>query len=265
MQNNSFIHPDAKIGQNVTIEPFCTIYDNVEIGDNTWIGPRVSLMPGARIGKNCQIHPGAVIAGVPQDQKFRNEESLAIIGDHTIVREYVTVNRGTVASHQTVIGSQCLLMAYVHIGHDCVIHDRVILANAVQLAGHIEVGYHTVVGGSSAIHQFVKIGEHAMIAGISKVLKDIPHYITVAREPLRYDGINRRGLRRREFSDEQINHIHDIYRIIFQRGLNYSQAIAEVESAISPSEDRDKILDFFKQSAESGRGIIRGYRSLRGA
>ena len=260
MQNNSltFIHPDAKIGSNVSIGPFTTIYGDVEIGDNTIIGPNVTIFDGARIGQNCQIHTGSAISSVPQDLKFGGEETVAIIGDNTVIREYVTINRGTMASKKTVIGSNCLLMAYVHVAHDCIIHDKVILVNAVQLAGHIEVGTHAVIGGSSALHQFVSVGAHVMIAGGSMILKDVPPYVMAARKPLRYDGINRRGLRRRGFSDEQISRIQEIYRIIFQSGRNYSQALAEVIKSTPESDEKDCIVTFFKKSAESGRGIIKG-------
>ncbi len=266
MQNKSplaYIHQDAIIGDNVTVEPFAAIYQNVEIGEGTWIGPNVSIMPGARIGKNCQIHAGAVIAGIPQDLKFQGEESLAIIGDNTVVRECVTVNRGTIEKQKTVVGSDCLLMAYVHVAHDCIVEDKVILANAVQLGGHVEVGHSAVIGGASVAHQFVRVGAHAMISGACKILKDVPPYVMAGREPLGYDGVNSRGLRRRSFSNEQIHAIQNIYRIIFQKGLNNSQAIAEIENTEIEGEEKVKILDFVKLSVTSGRGLIRGHRSSK--
>lgn len=266
MQNKSplaYIHEDAVIGQNVTIEPFTTIYHNVEIGEGTWIGPNVTIMPGARIGKHCQIHPGAVIAGIPQDQKFKGEETVAIIGDNTVIRECVTVNRGTVEKEKTVVGNDCLLMAYVHVAHDCIIEDKVILANAVQLGGHVEIGYHAVIGGASAAHQFVRVGQHAMISGGSKILKDVPPYVTAAREPMSYDGVNSRGLRRREFSNEQILTIQNAYRILFQKGLNNSQAITEIENSNLEGEELKRILEFIRLSVTSGRGLIRGMRASK--
>jgi UDP-N-acetylglucosamine acyltransferase len=266
MQNKqplSYVHEDAIIGENVTIGPFTTIYENVEIGDGTWIGPNVSIMSGARIGKNCQIHSGAVIAGIPQDQKFAGEDTLAIVGDNTVVRECVTINRGTIDKEKTVVGKNCLLMAYVHVAHDCIIGDNVILANAVQLGGHVEIGYHAVIGGASAAHQFVRVGQHAMISGGSKILKDVPPFVTAAREPMSYDGVNSRGLRRREFTNEQINIIQNIYRIIFQKGLNNSQAIAEIENSEIEGQECKKILEFVKLSVTSGRGLIRGHRSSK--
>ena len=262
MQNNTlaYIHPDAKIGENVTISPFSYIADNVEIGDGTWIGPNATVMPGARIGKNCEIHPGAVIANIPQDKKFQGEDSLAIIGDNTVIRECATINRGTVANDQTVIGSGCLLMAYVHVAHDCIIGDNVILANATQLGGHVEIGYHAVIGGSAAVHQFVKIGDHTMISGGALVRKDIPPFVKAGREPVVYDGVNTVGLKRRNFDAEQINLIQTIYRLIFQSGFNNSQAIAKIEKEFSSSTERDMILNFMKASVAEGRGTIRAAR-----
>ncbi len=260
MQNNSlsYINPDAQIGKDVQIGPFCAIHENVVIGDGTQLGSHVSIMPGARIGKNCQIHKGAVVSSIPQDLKFKGEDSTTVIGDRTVIREFVTINRGTVDRHETTIGADCLLMAYVHVGHDCLVKDRVILVNSVQLAGHIEIGYHSIVGGASAVHQFVRIGEHTMVSGGSMVRKDVPHYVLAGRDPLRYDGINRRGLLRRNFGHEDVDSIKDIYRVVFQSGLNYSQSIKVLDQEIAPSEYRDKIIDFLKKSVESGRGLIKG-------
>ncbi|TAF66167.1 MAG: acyl-ACP--UDP-N-acetylglucosamine O-acyltransferase [Cytophagales bacterium] len=251
----AYIHPNAQIGQNVTIEHFAVIYDNVIIGDNTWIGPHAIIMPGARIGNDCKIHPHAVISNIPQDLKFDGEDTLAIIGDNTVIRECVTINRGTVDKNRTEIGKDCLLMAYVHVAHDCIIGDKCILANAVQLAGHVEIEYHVTVGGTSAVHQFVKIGQHAMVGGGSLVRKDVPPYILASREPLNFEGVNLVGLRRRGFSNEQIGNIQDIYRVIYQGGLNVSDAVKEVENTFAPSEERNLILQFIKSAT---RGIIKG-------
>ncbi len=239
MKNNntlSYIHPDAKIAENVGIEPFCTIYENVEIGEGTWIGPHVTIMPGARIGKNCKIHPGAVISNIPQDLKFAGEDTHAIIGDRTIIREYVTINRGTIDKGRTEIGADCLLMAYVHVAHDCTIADKCILSNAVQLAGHVDIDYHVTIGGTSAVHQFVKIGQHVMVGGGSLVRKDVPPYVMAAREPLEYEGVNIIGLRRRGFSNEKITHIQNIYRLLYQTGLNVGEALSTMEGTLEASE-----------------------------
>lgn len=257
MKNNtlSYIHPDAKIGKNVTIEPFATIYDNVEIGDDCWIGPHAVIMQGARIGKNCKIHPGAVISNIPQDLKFEGEDSLAVVGDNTTIRECATINRGTSYAGKTEIGKNCLIMAYVHIAHDCLIADNVILSNSVQVAGHVEIGYHAIVAGNSAVHQFSKIGPHVMVSGGSLVRKDVPPFVTAAREPLSYVGVNSIGLERRGFTKAQINHIQDIYRIIFQNGLSTTKAVNLVKQNIPQSPERDSVINFIEKS---DRGIMKG-------
>ncbi len=257
----AYVHPGAKIAKNVVIEPFATIHNNVEIGEGSWIGSNVTIMEGARIGKNCTIFPGAVISAVPQDLKFGGEETVAIIGDNTTIRECVTINRGTSASGQTVVGSNCLIMAYAHVAHDCVVGDHVIMANSVALAGHVTVGNHAVLGGLAAVHQFITIGEHAMISGGSLVRKDIPPYTKAAKEPLSYVGINSIGLRRRGFSTEKIREIQDIYRIVYQKNYNNSQAIDFIEAEMEATPERDEIVTFIKNSS---RGIMKGYTSSLG-
>jgi UDP-N-acetylglucosamine acyltransferase len=219
IQPLAYVSPEAKLAQNVMIDPFVTIHKNVEIGEGSWIASNVTIMEGARIGKNVKIFPGAVISAIPQDLKFDGEPSLTIIGDNTVIRESVTINRGTSASGKTIIGSNCLLMAYVHVAHDCVVGENSILANAVQLAGHVEIGESAILGGLSAVHQFVKIGSHVMISGGSLVRKDVPPYSKAAREPLSYEGVNSIGLRRRGFTSEKIAEIQEIYRILYLRGL----------------------------------------------
>lgn len=252
----AYIHPEAKIAHNVVIEPFSTIYKNVEIGEGTWIGPNVTIMEGARIGKNCKIFPGAVISSVPQDLKFAGEETIAVIGDNTVIRECVTVSRGTIDKMRTVVGSNCLIMSYAHIAHDCIVGNNCIVVNAVQMAGHVEMGDYAIIGGSSAVHQFVKIGAHAMISGGSLVRKDVPPYVKAAREPLTYAGINSIGLRRRGFNSEQINEIQQLYRILFMSGNNNTEALDKIELEMAPSKERDEILNFVRNS---GRGIIKSY------
>lgn len=252
----AYVHPQAKIARNVVIEPFATIHKNVEVGEGTWIGSNVTIMEGARIGKNVRIFPGAVISAIPQDLKFDGEETTAEIGDNTTIREFVTVNRGTNANDKTVVGSNCLLMAYVHVAHDCVIGNNCILANAVNLAGHINIDDFAIVGGLSAVHQFVNIGAHAMISGGSLVRKDVPPFTKAARDPLSFAGINSIGLRRRGYSNEKINEIQDIYRIIFNKNLNVSQAISFIENEMPATPERDEILSFISSSK---RGIMKGY------
>ena len=252
----AYIHPQAKIASNVVIEPFSTIHKNVEIDEGTWIGSNVTIMEGARIGKNCKIFPGAVIAGPPQDLKFRGEDTTATIGDNTVIRECVTVSRGTVDKYKTEVGKNCLIMAYVHIAHDCSIGNSCIIANAVQLAGHVILDDYAIVGGSSAVHQFVKIGAHVMVSGGSLVRKDVPPFTKAAREPLSYCGINSIGLRRRGYSNEKINEIQEIYRTIYLKGFNNSKAIDFIELNHPPSKEKDEILNFIRNS---DRGIMKGF------
>ena len=250
------IHPSAVIGTGVIIEPFATVSSDVVIGDGSYIGPTATILPGSRIGKNCKISAGAVIGGEPQDLKFKGEYSTVEIGDNTTIRECVTVNRGTSAKGKTTIGNNCLIMAYVHVAHDCVVGDNVILVNATSLAGEVLVDDFAIIGGHSAIHQFCHIGKHVMLSGGSLVRKDVPPYIKAGREPLSYAGVNSIGLRRREFSNEIITQIQDIYRIIYQKGYNNSQALEVVEAELPASKERDDILLFIK---DSKRGIIKGY------
>ncbi len=254
----AYIHPEAKIAPNVVIEPFVTIDKNVVIEEGTRIGSNVTILEGARIGKNCNIFPGAVIAGVPQDLKFSGEDTVAIIGDNTTVRECVTVNRGTSSKGKTVVGKNCLLMAYTHIAHDVVVGDNVIIANATQVAGEVRIDDYAIIGGTSAIHQFVHIGSHVMIQGGSLLSKDVPPYVKVGNTKMSYGGINSIGLRRRSFTNEQITGIQNIYRVLYQSGLNNSDAIEKIEAELPASKERDEIILFVKNSQ---RGIIKGYSS----
>lgn len=252
----AYIHPAAKIASSVVIDPFVTIDQNVEIGEGTRIGSNVTILEGTRIGKNCTIFPGAVIGAIPQDLKFRGEETTAIIGDNTTLRECVTVNRGTAAKGKTVVGSNCLIMAYSHIAHDCVVGDNVIISNASQLAGEVVVDNYAVIGGGSLVHQFCHIGPHVMLQGGALVNKDIPPYVKAAREPIAYAGVNSIGLRRRNFTNDTIREIQDIYRYLYLSGMNVSDAIERIEAELPATKERDEIILFIKNSK---RGIIRGY------
>jgi len=252
----AFVHPQAKIANNVVIEPFVTIHKNVEIGEGSWIGSNVTIMEGARIGKNCKIFPGAVISAIPQDLKYKGEDTLTIIGDNTTIREFVTINKGTEANRKTVIGNNCLLMAYAHIAHDCIIGNNVVLANCATLAGHVEIDDWAIIGGLSAIHQFVKLGPHTILAGGSLVNKDIPPFIKAARYPISFAGVNSVGLRRRGFEAEKINEIQDLYRILYLKGNNVSMAVRIIEAEMIVSKERDLILSFISNSS---RGIMKGY------
>jgi len=252
----AYVHPRAKIAKNVVIEPFTTIDKNVEIGEDTWIGPNVTIMEGARIGKNCNIFPGAVIAAVPQDLKFNGEESTAEIGDNTTIRECVTINRGTSSRGKTAIGNNCLIMAYSHVAHDCIVGNYCVFSNNSTLAGHITVGDHVILAGMTAVHQFCSIGNHAFVAGGSLVRKDIPPFVKAAREPISYVGVNSVGLRRRGFETDKIREIQNIYRILYQKNYNNTQAVQIIEGEMEISAERDEILQFIR---DSQRGIMKGY------
>lgn len=252
----AYIHPAAKIAPSVVIDPFVTIDQNVEIGEGTRIGSNVTILEGARIGKNVTIFPGAVISAIPQDLKFRGEETLVYIGDNTVLREFVTVNRGTASKGKTVVGSDCLIMAYSHVAHDCVVGNHVIISNATQLAGEVIVDDYAVVGGGTLVHQFCHLGSHVMIQGGALINKDVPPYVKAAREPISYAGVNSIGLRRRNFSSETIRDIQDIYRYLYLSGLNVSDAIAKIEAELPASPERDEIIMFVRNSK---RGIIKGY------
>lgn len=249
------IHPDAKTGKQVDIGPFTMIYGDVVIGDNTWIGSNVTIMDGARIGNNCRIFPGAVISGIPQDLKFAGEITTAEIGSNTTIRECVTVNRGTKTRGKTVIGSNCLLQSYVHIAHDCIIGDNCILSGYTGLGGEVEIEDWAILGGGCLVHQFVRIGQHVMVQGGSKVTKDVPPYIMAGRDPIAYAGLNLVGLRRRNFAQDKIQELQEIYRTLYQKGLNTSDALRNIEASFPQSYERDHIIDFVRNSE---RGIIKG-------
>lgn len=252
----AYIHPNAKLEEGVIVEAFAYVDDNTQVGAGTRIRSGAKVLSGARIGKNCDIHAGAVISGIPQDLKFVGEDTTAELGDNTTVRECATVNRGTKARGKTTVGSDCLLMAYSHIAHDCEVGNRVIIGNATQVAGEVKIDDWAIISGGTLIHQFVHIGEHVMIQGGSKVGKDVPPFITAAREPLVFSGLNVIGLRRRRFSNEQIREIQDVYRYLYQRGMNNSEACDAIETDLPISVERDEILYFVRNSK---RGVIKGY------
>ena len=252
----NYIHPEAKLHPSVTVGHFSCIHEDVEIGEGTIIDNNVTIYGGTRIGKNCHIYSGAVIGGDPQDLKYKGEKTYAIIGDNTTIREFATIHRGTASKGKTVVGNHCLIMAYCHVAHDCLLHDHIIMSNATQLAGEVEVDDWAIIGGGSLVHQFSRIGSHVMIQGGSKVNKDIPPYVIVAREPISYCGINSVGLNRRNFTQEQITAIQNVYRLVYLSGLNVSQAVEQIENTLPQSAERDLILNFIKGSP---RGIVRGY------
>ncbi|HZH73024.1 MAG TPA: acyl-ACP--UDP-N-acetylglucosamine O-acyltransferase [Mariniphaga sp.] len=252
----AYVHPDAKVADNVVIEPFVSIDRDVVIGEGTRIGSSVTILSGTRIGKNCNIFPGAVIGAIPQDLKYRGEYTTVEIGDNNTIREYVTINKGTSSKGKTFIGNNNLMMAYVHIAHDCVVGNNIILGNNTQLAGEVIIDDWAIISGMTGIHQFCHVGSHVMVGGGSLVRKDVPPFIKAGREPLSYVGINSIGLRRRNFTNEKIREIQDIYRYIYQKGLNTAQAAEIIEAEMPASQERDEVLLFVK---DSKRGIIRGY------
>lgn len=254
MGNMYTVHPDAKIGNNVSIGNYTNIYDDVEIGDNCEIYGNVTIFPGARIGDNVKIFPGAVVSGIPQDLKFRGEKTYAYVGNGTTLRECVTVNRGTASKGETRVGENCLIMAYTHVAHDCRIGNRVIISNATQLAGEVVVDDAAVIGGGSLIHQFCHLGRNIMLQGGALVNKDIPPFVKAAREPISYVGLNTVGLHRNSFSEEDIRHIAEIYRILYMSDLNVTNAVKLIEESVPQSKYRDEIVSFV---VNSERGIIR--------
>ena len=253
---HTYIHHNAKVANNDKIDPFSVIHQNGEIGEGTWIGSNVTIIDGARIGKNCRIFPGAVISAAPQDLKFEGEVTSVEIGDNTTIREFVTIHRGTKDKWKTVVGTNCLIMAYSHIAHDCEIGNHCIMSNNTQIAGHVVMGDYAILAGMCAVHQFVKIGQHSFIAGGSLVQKDVPPYIKAGRTPLSYAGVNSVGLKRKGFTVEKINEILDIYRYIYNKGMNTTQAMDYIEEEFPVTDERDEIVTFIR---ESGRGIIKRF------
>jgi len=256
ISKSAIIGRNSSLGNNIRIGNFSTIENDVIIGDNTIIGNNVSILNGARIGNNCHIHSGAVISGQPQDLKYKGEYTTVEIGDWNIIRESVTINKGTQTKKVTKIGNNNLIMANAHIGHDCTIGNNCIIGFSVGMAGEVNVGDYANISGLTGIHQFSNIGEHCMISGLSKVVKDIPPFITAAREPLSYAGINVIGLKRRGFEQEKLNELKEIYRIIFQQKRNTSYAINFIENNFKQTLERDKIISFITHSK---RGIIKGH------
>ncbi len=249
----AIVHPNATVGKNVTIYPHAYIEEDVVIGDNCVIHNGAVLMNGSRLANDVIIHHHAVIANVPQDLKFSGEKTTVEIGERTVIREFVTLNRGTTHSHKTSIGADCLIMAYVHAAHDVFVGDKVILANGVQLAGHVHVGFHATIGGLVPVHQFVKIGDHSFIGGGLRVAKDVPPFILAMGEPLVFGGLNKVGLQRRGFSEDTINLLKKAYRIYYQSNLLKSEAMEQLEALDNNSEALELVRSFIKSS---DRGLI---------
>jgi UDP-N-acetylglucosamine acyltransferase len=243
----------AQLGDNVVVGAFTVIEDDVVIGAGTWIGPHVYIANGSRLGNNLKIFFGAAVGGAPQDLKYKGEPTTLEVGDHTVVREFVTLNRATVETGKTVIGSNCLFMAYTHVAHDCRVGNNVIMANCAPLGGHVHLGEYVIIGGMTPVHQFVHIGDHAMIGGGFRVVKDVPPYVVCGQEPLCYEGLNIIGLRRRGFTPKAIELLDKTYRLIYRSNLNVSQAVARVKEEVELVPEVKNVLEFI---AASKRGIV---------
>jgi UDP-N-acetylglucosamine acyltransferase len=256
IHQTAIIHPTVKIDESAIIDSFVILGENVEIGAKTHIMAHAAVVKNTKIGENNVIHQSAVVGGIPQDLKFQGEETWLEIGNNNSIREFATLNRGTASKGKTVIGNNCLIMAYCHVAHDCILKNNIIMSNAVQLAGEVEIDDFAIISGGVLVHQFSQIGKHVIIQGGAHVNKDIPPYIMAARDPIQYTGINSVGLKRRNFSDEQIAEIQSIYRIIFQSGLIVSNAVKRVENEIPNSDIKNEILNFIESS---NRGILKRF------
>lgn len=255
ISNLANISPRAQLGEGVSVEAFTTVYEDVIIGDRTKIHPNVTIYPGTRIGNDCEIFPGAVIGVVPQDLKFSGEHTTVEIGNNTVIRECVTIHRGTKDRWKTMIGDNCLLMTYVHIAHDCFIGNNVILASYVGLSGHVTIDDYAILEGMVASQQFMHVGAHSFVAGATLIRKDVPPYVKAAREPITFAGVNSVGLRRRGFSDEAVREIEDIYRTIYVQNNVISKGLEAVRETMAESPIREEILRFIEKS---DKGVIRG-------
>ncbi len=258
----AIISSNAELAENVTVGPFAIIEENVHVGAGTVIGANALIGRGTRLGRDCRVHHGAVVGHEPQDLKYRNEPTTCEVGDRTVVREYATLHRGTGDHGKTVIGSDCLLMGYVHIAHDCVVGNKVIMSNAAMLAGHCVVEDYVIIGGVTPVHQFVRIGKHSMIGGGLRVPKDVPPFILAGQDPLAFQGLNSVGLRRRGFTNEVIAALDKTYGLLYNAGMNVTQAVAKIKEdpALSGIGEVQAVLEFI---ASSTRGIIAGPRRRR--
>lgn len=259
IHSTAIVSAKAQLGSNVTVGPYSLIEDDVVIDNGTWIGSHATIQNGARIGKNCTIHQGAAVSSPPQDLSYKNEPTTFELGDHSTIREFCTLNRGTIKQHKkSSVGSHCLLMAYTHVAHDCLIGNNVIIANSVQLAGHVTIQDWAIIGGLVAVHQFVTIGAHTMIGGMFRVTKDVPPYIMAGGLPLSFERLNIIGLKRRGFTPEAIDMLNNAYRILYLSNLNVSQGVERITSTLQLTQEVQTLLNFI---ADSKRGIISGPRS----
>ena len=257
IHQTAIISSKAKIHTNVKIGPYTVIGADVEIGENTEVQSHVNITGNTKIGKNNKIYSFASIGSDPQDLKFEGEKTKLEIGDNNKIREYVTINPGTKGGGGlTKVGNNCLFMVSAHIAHDCFVGDNCIFSNNSTLAGHITVGDYVILSGFVAVHQFCRIGSHSFVAGGSLVRKDVPPYVKAAREPLSYVGINSVGLRRRGFESKKVHEIQNVYRILYQKKYNNTQAVEIIQAELNATPERDEIIQFIENSQ---RGIMKGY------
>lgn len=251
----AIVAPTARLGAGVTIGPYSTIGDQVTLGDGTTVGAHVVIEGGAQVGRNCRIFSHAVVGSEPQDLKFRGEKSLLIVGDGTVIREFATLNRATSGGGgKTVVGRGCLIMAYAHVAHDCHLGEAVILANAATLGGHVVIEEHAIVGGLTGVHQFCRIGAHAIIGGCSGIMLDIPPYVKAQGNRARLFGLNTVGLKRRNFPPETIRSLKQAYRLLFLSGLTTTQALERIAAELPACAEVQHLVHFIKTS---DRGITR--------
>ncbi len=253
IHSTAIIDPKAKLGNNISVGPYAIIHGDVEIGENCVISSHVVIYDGARIGNNVKIYQASSIAHIPQDLKFNNEYSIFEVGDNTVIHEYVTLHRGTVATGFSRVGKNCLLMAYSHVAHDTIVGDNCILANGVQVAGHVLIEDYVIIGGLTPVHQFCKVGKHSMIGGGFRITQDVPPFILAASEPLQFTGLNVLGLRRRGFSNDDIMTLKKIYSYIYSKSLNISQA---KEKILTEYPNHPLVKDVIEFLNNSKRGIV---------
>src|SRR5262245_6288783 len=251
----AFVDERAELGAGVEIGPGAVIGPNIKVGDRTTVGSHTLLTGWTRIGSGCRIHHGAVLGSPPQDLKYSGTEpSFLEVGDHTEVREYVTMNLATEPGATTRVGSRCLMMAYSHVAHDCSLGDHVIIANAVQMAGYVTIEDWAIVGGGTVIHQFTRIGRHCMIGGGSRIPQDIAPFVRVAGSPPRMAGINKVGLERRGFTPETLQALDRAYKILFRQGLAVEEAVARIRSELGGDPQVEHLARFAETSV---RGLTR--------
>ena len=244
---------NADLGQDVIIGAYSIIESDVSIGNRTEIGNNVTIASGTKIGSDCKIFHSASIGEIPQDLKYNNEDTVVLIGDRSVIREFVTINKGTSASGKTIVGSDCLLMACVHIAHDCIVGDHVIMSNLTTLGGHVTIENWSILSGGVLVHQFCKIGEHSFIGAGGYISQDVPPYILVAGSPIEYSGINSVGLKRRGFSKKDRQDIKKIYNIFFRSKKNRKENLSTINKKFSDNDYIKTISEFIQNSK---RGII---------